>query len=126
MLHDHELRLLLAFGLVLIAGCMTPPDGDSARFDVEEATIAQIHEAMQAGELTSRELVETYLARIEAYDKKGPALNAIVVVNPRALDENCRPIEVNAVGVEIWRHRYDRKTRLLTGERLLRGAVSVE
>ena len=54
----------------------------SAPFDVVEATIAQVHEAMKAGRLTCRELVSTYLKRIEAYDKNGPAINSIVVVNP--------------------------------------------
>jgi Asp-tRNA(Asn)/Glu-tRNA(Gln) amidotransferase A subunit family amidase len=41
---------------------------------------------MQAGEVTSRQLVESYLARIEAYDRQGPSLNAIVAINPRARD----------------------------------------
>jgi Asp-tRNA(Asn)/Glu-tRNA(Gln) amidotransferase A subunit family amidase len=52
-------------------------------FDVEEATVAQVHEAMRAGRLTCRQLVDSYLRRIDAYDKNGPALNSIVVVNPR-------------------------------------------
>ncbi|MEW6321637.1 MAG: amidase family protein [Acidobacteriota bacterium] len=56
----------------------------TAPFAVEEASIADIHEAMLAGRLTCRALVEAYLRRIEAYDKNGPALNAIVVVNPEA------------------------------------------
>ena len=41
---------------------------------------------MQDGRLTARALVEHYLARIEACDKQGPALNAIITINPRALD----------------------------------------
>ncbi len=51
-------------------------------FEVEEATIAQVHAAMTAGRLTCRALVIQYLKRIEAYDKNGPAINSIVVVNP--------------------------------------------
>src|SRR5262252_2580 len=51
----------------------------------DEATIADIQAAFKAKTLTCRMLVQTYLARIEAYDKKGPALNAIVVINPDAL-----------------------------------------
>jgi Asp-tRNA(Asn)/Glu-tRNA(Gln) amidotransferase A subunit family amidase len=51
-----------------------------------EANIAEIHRALEAGDITCRELVQTYLDRIEAYDKKGPALHAIVRVNPRALE----------------------------------------
>src|SRR5271154_5848512 len=56
----------------------------SAQFEVEEATIAQVHEAMQAGRLTCRALVAQYLKRIDAYDKNGPAINSIVLVNPDA------------------------------------------
>lgn len=53
-------------------------------FRVEEATIAQIHDAMKNGRLTCRALVDTYLRRIHAYDKNGPAINALVVINPDA------------------------------------------
>ena len=55
-------------------------------FVIEEATISQIHSAMTDGRLTARQLVERYLARIEAYDKHGPSLNAIMLINPRALE----------------------------------------
>jgi amidase len=58
-----------------------------APFDVVEATIADIHAAMRAKQVTCRGVVTTYLDRIEAYDKQGPALNAITVVNPNALAE---------------------------------------
>ena len=54
-------------------------------FRYEEATIADIHAAFKARTLTCRALVQMYLDRIEAYDRKGPALNAIVVTNPEAL-----------------------------------------
>ena len=54
-------------------------------FRLEEATIAQIESAFRDGTLTCRSLVERYLARIDAYDKQGPALNAIVMTNPDAL-----------------------------------------
>jgi Asp-tRNA(Asn)/Glu-tRNA(Gln) amidotransferase A subunit family amidase len=67
----------------LTAGAQQKP----APFQVREATIAQIHAALRSGAITCRGLVEQYLARIDALDKNGPALNAIVVVNPRALDE---------------------------------------
>jgi Asp-tRNA(Asn)/Glu-tRNA(Gln) amidotransferase A subunit family amidase len=56
-------------------------------FEVEEATIVQIHEALKAGRITCRSLVERYIRRIEAYDKNGPALNAIVLINPDALKQ---------------------------------------
>jgi len=54
-------------------------------FPIEETTIAQIHAAFRDGSLTCRSLVEQYLARINAHDKQGAALNAIVLINPEAL-----------------------------------------
>ena len=42
---------------------------------------------MRSGRLTCHSLVQQYLRRIEAYDKQGPAINAIVLTNPRALEE---------------------------------------
>jgi Asp-tRNA(Asn)/Glu-tRNA(Gln) amidotransferase A subunit family amidase len=56
-------------------------------FDVVETTIADIHAAYQNGTLTARQLVQMYLDRIDAYDKKGPAINAVISTNPRALEE---------------------------------------
>src|SRR3954469_21583685 len=54
-------------------------------FSIDEATIAGIQAAFRDGSLTCRSLVEQYLARIEAHDKKGAAINAIIMVNPQAL-----------------------------------------
>src|ERR1051326_3254776 len=54
-------------------------------FPLDETTIAQIEAAFRDGSLTCRSLVEQYLARIDANDKKGAALNAIVLTNPDAL-----------------------------------------
>lgn len=54
-------------------------------FQVEEATIAQIQAAMRAGHLTCQALVQHYLDRIAMYDKRGPAINSIITVNPSAL-----------------------------------------
>jgi amidase len=54
-------------------------------FELEEATIAQLQEGMKTGELTAREVAEKYLARIKEMDKKGPAVNSIIEVNPDAL-----------------------------------------
>lgn len=57
----------------------------SVPFRVEEATIASIHAAIRAGEISCRDVVDAYLRRIAAYDKAGPKLNTIVVTNPHAL-----------------------------------------
>jgi amidase len=59
----------------------------AAAYDVMEQSIEDLQAAMQDGRVTSRELVDVYLARIDAYDQRGPALNAIVAVNPQARDE---------------------------------------
>ncbi len=53
-------------------------------FPVVEATISEIHEAMERGDLTALELVDAYLSRIEAYDSAYPGLNAIITINPEA------------------------------------------
>ena len=59
----------------------------AAPFEVEEATISQVHAAFRSGRLTCHALVEQYLRRIEAYDKNGPAINAMIRLNPDALPE---------------------------------------
>jgi len=52
---------------------------------VEEATIGELQDALAAGKTTSTALVRAYLARIEAYDRAGPALNAVRELNPDTL-----------------------------------------
>lgn len=62
---------------------MPSPDA----FEIVETTIADIHAAYRSGRLTARQLVQAYLDRIEAYDRNGPAINSVISVNPRALEE---------------------------------------
>ena len=59
----------------------------SNAFNVVEATIDDILAAYKSGQLTCRQLVQTYLDRIEAFDKKGPAINAIITIDSDALKE---------------------------------------
>jgi Asp-tRNA(Asn)/Glu-tRNA(Gln) amidotransferase A subunit family amidase len=59
-------------------------------FVLEEATVDSIHAAYRDGSLTATELVKRYLARIDAYDQKGPSLRAFITVNPDALAEAAR------------------------------------
>ena len=75
-----------ASAIVVLAAAVlgAQPPAAPLAFRVEETTIAQIHEAMKAGRLTCRSLVDTYLRRIHAYDKNGPAINALTVINPEA------------------------------------------
>ena len=73
--------------LILAVGAAAPTARQPQSFAVDETTIAGVHAAMREGRLTCRGLVEQYLRRITAYDKTGPALNAIIITNPRALEE---------------------------------------
>src|SRR5205807_7742862 len=59
----------------------------TARVAVEEATIADLHAAYTSGRATVRGVVQAYLDRIAAYDKKGPALGLVIALNDRALEE---------------------------------------
>jgi len=54
-------------------------------FELEDITIAELQEGMKAGKYTARGIAEKYLARIEAVDKHGPAVNSVIEVNPDAL-----------------------------------------
>lgn len=51
---------------------------------LEEMTIAKMQAHMAAGELSAAELVDAYLARIEAIDRAGPTLNSVIELNPDA------------------------------------------
>jgi amidase len=51
---------------------------------LEEATIAELQDAMTNGRLTALRLVRRYLARIDALDRRGPKLNSIIETNPDA------------------------------------------
>ena len=80
-------RLALAFFASLLLGVapLAQKTNGTAGFDVVEATIGDIQAALEAGTLTSRELVAAYLARIELYDEDAPGLGAFLHVNKRAL-----------------------------------------
>jgi amidase len=54
---------------------------------VEEATIADLHAAYTSGRATVRGVMQAYLDRIAAYDKKGPSLGLVIAVNDHALEE---------------------------------------
>ena len=57
----------------------------AAMTDIVEASIADLQAALSAGTVTSRALVEAYLARITALDTNGPKLNSVIELNPDAL-----------------------------------------
>jgi amidase len=54
-------------------------------FELDELTIADLQNGMASGKFTSQSLVTRYLNRIEEIDKRGPAINAVIELNPEAL-----------------------------------------
>src|SRR2546427_12176816 len=75
-----------AFMLVALALLVAGRLAAQQDFAPEEATISATHAAFAAGKITCAELVRAYLNRIEAYDHRGAALNAIITINPKALE----------------------------------------
>jgi amidase len=76
-----------AISMILLAACA------GSQQDYSETDIANLHDQMQRGELSSEKLVRWYIDRIETIDRAGPRLNALIEINPdaltiaRALDE---------------------------------------
>jgi len=75
---------------LLLAALVAPPataddhGAGTAQLQLVEATIPELQHAMQTKLLTAEQLVQMYLARIAAYDKNGPGVNAFLFVNPNA------------------------------------------
>lgn len=61
-------------------------------FTLLETKIADIHDAFMRRDITACQLVEYYLARIEAYDRSGPKINSIITLNPR-LEEDAAQLD---------------------------------
>ena len=93
MVTANRVQLLCA---LLLLGCGRPDEPFDVEavtaFDPVEATIADIQSAILADRVTCSSVVETYLARITAYDKPG-GINAITVVNEHAVE---RALEIDA------------------------------
>lgn len=77
-------RSLLCLALAFVSFVSASALGES--LDLTTASIVELNAAMDAGALTSEKLVELSLARIEAFDQQGPMLNAVITINPRALE----------------------------------------
>ena len=70
--------------IALLLAAQSPRPASKQPFTVVESSIREMQTAMQQGRITSREIVLQYLTRIATYEDK---LNAVIVVNPHALDE---------------------------------------
>jgi amidase len=84
-----SLRLLCACSLALgvfalLAGQSLSQVASAPTLDPATATIPQLQTALGTGQLTSRALVESAMARIDTYDRKGPRINAVAELNPEA------------------------------------------
>jgi amidase len=87
-------RKFIGAGLTVgVAAALARTTGEFSAFastassadELEEATIAGLQEGMRGGKWSARELAEKYVERIEKYDRKGPALNSVIELNPDAL-----------------------------------------
>jgi amidase len=73
-------RIVVALAVLAIAGAAS-----AKPYDVVEKDIATLQADLAAGRVTSVELVQAYIKRIEAIDRHGPALHSVIALNPHAL-----------------------------------------
>ena len=73
--------------LAVIALAALATQAQAATIDLDTATIADINNAFDGGTLTSEKLTRMYLKRIETFDKQGPAINTVITLNAKALDQ---------------------------------------
>ena len=113
----RQIRRLSAVRLATIGGVLLVlsivgegrAQAPTGSFELLEATIPDLQAALAAETVTSRDLVSMYLARIDAYDQKGPALNAISALNRQALaqadaldaERKTRPLRSPLHGIPI-------------------------
>lgn len=76
--------------LAPLSSCIKPaPKVESSinysDFELNELTISQLQEKMNSGALTSEEITQKYLDRIELIDRQGPELRSVIEINPEAL-----------------------------------------
>jgi len=82
------MRPLARCGVAAVLLCATQAIAAAQhQFEVVDKTISDLQEAMRAGTVTAVQLVDAYLARIDAYDRKGPRINSIIAINPKAREE---------------------------------------
>jgi len=80
-------RFRRASAAIVVASIVTLGSALARTIEFDAATIADINAAFDAGTLTSEALTKMCLARIAAYDRKGPSLHAVMALNPKAVDE---------------------------------------
>ena len=89
----------VCIGVVLVCAASSVSSYQTRTLDLLTASISDIQAAIDRDALTYERLVRLYLNRIEAYDRKGPQLKAVIAVNPHALDDGrARDVERRAGG----------------------------
>ena len=77
--------VLIMIGIAALSIAARSQSTPTSTFDLDETTISDLQQRMQSGRDTSRSIAEKYLARIDALDRRGPALRSILETNPDAL-----------------------------------------
>jgi len=81
-MHRITIAILMGACQLLLAG-----RASAQSFQLMETSITDIHQALKAGTLTCHALTEQYLNRIRDFDQQGPKINAVLYVNPKALEQ---------------------------------------
>lgn len=68
-----------------LAMAVIAANANAASYDVTEKSIAELQADLASGRVTSQELVQAYLARIDQLDRNGPQLHSILALNPNAM-----------------------------------------
>ena len=92
-MHNTQSSSVIAklISILLLVGALTAcgeePQSESITSDVDvvDMTLEDVVTALETGALSSAALVESYLARIESVDRRGPTLNAVIAINPDAM-----------------------------------------
>src|SRR5437870_5211565 len=92
--------------LPALAGARELTDGSTSAsqvrpFELDEVTIADLQAGMSSGKFSSRAITEKYLARIEEIDRRGPAVNSVLEINP----------EAHSIAESLDRERQEKKAR---------------
>lgn len=98
------MRLLPACAIAAVTAFALTARAQGRAFDLLNAGIDDIQAAVDAGALTYERLVRMYLDRIDAFDRRGPQLHAIIAINPRAIE--------TARALDAERRKRGRRSRL--------------
>ncbi|RYG73320.1 glutamyl-tRNA amidotransferase, partial [bacterium] len=80
-------RVSLFGRALLVSAAAIASVAAAAPLDLATATIPEVQAAYAKGSVTAKALTQAYLARIAAYDKQGPAINAVITLNPKAVEQ---------------------------------------